>query len=241
MFKLNGPIRHIMSAFNDGGDTGGGSSDSGGETPTPAPTPNNMPPQRQTGSNDGKTTDGDDGGEEQAPKWERSEADYQREIEQLRRENANRRVANKETLQQVAAALGIDTGDGTPAPTVESLTATLGERDTELETARAEHAQLAREYAAYRLAATEGANPTALLDSVAFTRSLEAIDPTDTKAVQQAIKTAVENNPSLKTPPAGAPSNTTDMTPGGHGHRQADTAGLDLAQIIAADYARQTQ
>ena len=51
----------------------------------------------------------------------------------------------------------------------------------------------------FRLAAKQGADADALLDSRSFLAKLKDIDPTDAKAVTKAITEAVADNPKLKT------------------------------------------
>ncbi len=47
-------------------------------------------------------------------------------------------------------------------------------------------------------AAAQGANPAALLDSNSFLESIKGLEPTDAEKINAAIKTAIDNNPTLK-------------------------------------------
>lgn len=144
------------------------------------------------------------------------------EIEKLRKENGAARTnakqaaadeARTELTQSIAKALGL-APDETPDP------AKLTEQLTASQTA----AQQARvELAVFRAAAAAAGDPSALLDSTSFLKSLEGIDPTDTAAVQAAIETAVTANPRLgnaagpRTPapnPAQGNSGSGPVTPG---------------------------
>lgn len=232
MFRINAAQRSVMSVFTDGGDGGGGSTPPAAPpaTPTPADVANRT--QDRAGENpSGSATPGEkDGGETPPAKteWERSEQSYRDEIKRLREENASKRVANKDQLNAIAAALGIETET---TPTVDSVTATLTETRAERDTARAETDTIRREYAAYRAAASLGANPDALLDSVKFTDALKKISLDDTDALQQAIKDAVDANPALALSPAGASASATDFAAGGSGTPNID--GLSMEQVVA--------
>ena len=139
-----------------------------------------------------------------APKanpWEDPEA-AKAEIERLRKENGAARTnakaqaadeARTELANTIGKALGLvedETID--PAKLTESLT-----------TSQAEAKQARVELAVFRNAGPAGGDPSALLDSSSFLKSLDAIDPADTAAVEAAIKSAVEANPRLGAAPAG--------------------------------------
>lgn len=134
--------------------------------------------------------------------WE-DPATAQAEIERLRKENAKDRTnakaqaaedARKELANTIGKALGIveDGAETDPAKLTENLTAAQRE------------AQQARvELAVFRNAATAGGDPAALLDSAKFLKDIAAVDPSDTAAVEAAIKAAVEANPRLGVASAG--------------------------------------
>ncbi len=92
--------------------------------------------------------------------------------------------ANKELLAKVAGALGLE--GATPDPAVIAQ---------QLEAAKAQSAQLARERAVLLAANGSGADAAALLDSRAFVDQLAALDPTDSAGIAEAVKTAVAANP----------------------------------------------
>lgn len=125
----------------------------------------------------------------------------QAEIERLRRENGSERVnakaqaaedAKKELAQTIGKALGLVEDEPIdPAKLTESLTASQAEANT----ARVE-------LAVFRNASTVGGDPSALLDSTSFLKSLDGIDPNDSTAVQAAIVKAVEANARLGAAPA---------------------------------------
>lgn len=120
------------------------------------------------------------------------------EIKRLRRENATQRVdpkaaadaARNELTQSLAKALGLVKDDEPADPKVltEQLTA-----------AQKTAADTARDFAIFKAATAAKADPQALLDSLAFRQKVEGIDPSDTAALEAAIKDAVSTNPRFKT------------------------------------------
>lgn len=159
--------------------------------------------------------------------WEDPDA-AKAEIERLRKENAKDRTTSKaqaadeartELAQTIGKALGLVKDEPIdPAKLTESLT----QAQTD-----AKQAQVA--LAVYQNSGTVG-DPVALLDSTTFLKSVAAIDPADTAAVQVAIAAAVAANPRL-----GAAS--TDPRPPAPNPAQGSSAtgapGLD-AQIDEA-------
>jgi hypothetical protein len=159
----------------------------------------------------------------------------QAEIEKLRRENGAARTnakaqaaadAKTELTQQIAKALGLVEDEAAdPAKLTESLTAS-----------QAEAKQARVELAIFRAAPAVNGDPAALLDSTSFLKSLEAVDPSDTAAVQAAVTAAVAANPRLglttdPRPPAPNPA---------QGAGASGAPGLD-AQIEAAQKAGDIQ
>lgn len=147
------------------------------------------------------------------------------EIERLRRENGADRVnakqtaadeARQELTKTLAKALGLVDGDTPPDP------AKLTEQ---LTTAQQAATDTARDFAIYKAASTAGADPQALLDSLAFQNKVQGIDPTDTTALEAAITEAVKNNPRFKTAQAAGPSGA-DFT-GGTGEDAMTQAKFD--------------
>lgn len=141
-------------------------------------------------------------------------------ITDLRKENARARTNAKETAaneartdiaQTIAKALGLSSDEENASPDPQEQVKALTE-EVSATKARAEQATL--ELAIYKTSAAVGANPSSLLDSRSFMSSVADIDPTDEQAVASAIKSAVEQNPSLRAVQA-AGSYRTDHTPGG--------------------------
>ncbi len=129
-----------------------------------------------------------------APEWdgkvESLPAAAQKVIADLRKESGDERVAAK-TLAAIQAALNPDAKAG-EKPDAEALTKALTERDADAKQAKTE-------LAVFRLAAKQGADADALLDSRAFLAKIAELDPTDAKAITKAITDAVTDNPKLKT------------------------------------------
>lgn len=150
---------------------------------TPAPTP--TPPASDPAPSDPPKSPWDDPAAAQA------------EIERLRKENAKDRTnakaqaaedARKELANTIGKALGLveDGAETDPAKLTESLTRSQRE------------AQQARvELAVFRNAAAAGADPAALLDSASFLAKVADLDPSDSSALSEAIRAAVEANPRL--------------------------------------------
>lgn len=149
-------------------------------------------------------------------------------IKNLRSENAQKRTAAKtaedDANAKIAAALkalGIDTADEDPVKVAEQAKA---ERDAQQNAARNAQLQLS----IYKLAAKTGADPDALLDSNSFLASLNGLDPADVKAVEAAIKTAIDNNPKLKSAPAAGKSGP--ELNGGTGGQGSATSEIEAAK-----------
>lgn len=135
-----------------------------------------------------------------ASPWENPDA-ARAEIERLRKENGAARTnakaqaaeeARKELANTIGKALGIveDGAETDPAKLTESLT-----------TAQREAKQARVELAVFRNAATAGGDPAALLDSASFLAKVADLDPSDSSALSEAIKSAVEANPRLGAAP----------------------------------------
>lgn len=130
---------------------------------------------------------------------------------------AQQAAQRDEQLAKVAQALGIEG----PKPDPEAIA-------RQLAASQAEAAQRARELAVLRAAQSAGADGDALLDSRAFLREIESIDPNDPNAVRAAVTAAVTSNPKFAVAP---PSPATPAAPP---PRQASTAGNFNAQPGAA-------
>lgn len=110
-------------------------------------------------------------------------------IKQLREENAERRIAAKQAAEAKEAA---------------------EKRAADLE---AQLKQLQVDAAVRNIAAKPdiNGNASALLDSRALTNKLKSVDPTDTAAIEAAVKETLEANPHLKNTPT-VPSSSGSTT-----------------------------
>lgn len=178
----------------------------------------------------------------------RTVEDLEKEIRELRRENASRRTANKaaredaeaDLVDKLAAALGLKKDT---KPTVESLTNDIAASETARAKAEAEALTARREVAALRAATAAGANGDALLDSRAFAAKLAEINPDDTEAVSAAVKAALDANPTLRASQAVATAtDQPGQAPGTVTQAQFDAMGLkertELFQTNRAAYDR---
>lgn len=145
-----------------------------------------------------------DAGQQQTNVWD-DPAAARAEIERLRRENASERVNAKNTAaeaerQRILKLLSPEA----EAPTVESLSAAIQEKDQTLTQAQADAMAAKLELAVYKAAPGAKADPAALLDSNSFREAVKGIDPTDTDAITAAITAATTTNPRLKASQAAA-------------------------------------
>jgi len=156
----------------------------------------------------------------------------QKIIADTRKEAGDSRAAGKtaaeaaqaELVQKLGKALGL-VQDGDPAPDPAALTAQLTERE-----AAARDAQI--QLAIFRAAPKAGADADALLDSNSFLSTIREVDPTDAKAISDAITKAVTDNPKLKTVLAAGASGAN--FPGGSG--EGASKPTTIADAVAARY-----
>lgn len=184
-----------------------GQAPAGEPTTTPAPTPADLAAQQATQQGqDTSVTDAD------GTTW--TLADAVKEIGRLRQENGKDRTNAKQAAadearqalaQEIGKALGLVATDDAP-PTPEALTAQVTEATTAREQAEADARAARVELAVFRAAADHRADAQALLDSRTFTDSLADVDPTDSEAVTNAIKTFVSKHPRFLTQAVGASS-----------------------------------
>lgn len=172
-----------------------------------------------------------------------------RQNEQKAKANRDADEAQRKLLADVAAKLGIPTGDGKVDPA--AITA-------QLEAAQRETKARSTELAVLRAAGRLGADGDALLDSRQFMAQLDALEGTE--AIESAIKLAVAQNPARYAAAAaqtgaaaatdGAPANGTatatgtasassagDFTGAAGGNRQWTQADVDAAkpeQVVKA-------
>ncbi|WP_216588585.1 hypothetical protein [Streptomyces brasiliscabiei] len=243
----HGPFAPWYADGGDGGDSGSDSGDGGGDG---------------SGTDDGQDDDGaggtgDDDGQGDAGKDDKAKpkppakkddsedqaatiARLQKELKTANGEAAKARTGAKkaaadeartEIVQELGKALGLIKDDKDTPPDPAALTARI-------EQATAAHRETAVELAVYRGASKYGADPDALTDSRAFLSSIKGLDPSDegfAKAVQAAIKKAVDDNPKLKV--AAAPARTTSDFNGGAG---SSSEPDDIDSIRAARRKRRT-
>lgn len=155
------------------------------------------------------------------PEWAR------KSLEKANKEAAAARIAAKQAkadadareksiAQSIGKALGLVKDD--EEPTVDSLTATLQDKDKSLSDAQAALQAQKAENAVLRYAAKHKGNPDALLDSRGFEKKLAAIDPTadDYAAqVEALVKAEVETNPSYRSAQVAPANSNGDSTPSG--------------------------
>ncbi|GAB2731774.1 hypothetical protein [Streptomyces bullii] len=138
------------------------------------------------------------------------------------RTNAKKQAADEarnEIVQELGKALGLVKDDKETPPDPAALKA-------QIEQATAAHRETAVELAVYRGASKYGADPDALTDSRAFLRSIKDLDPSDegfAKAVNAAIKKAVDDNPKLKSAPAAPERTSSDFNGGAGGSSEPDS------------------
>lgn len=161
------------------------------------------------------------------------------EIERLRRENAADRTnaktkaaqdAEDAVVQRLGKALGfIKDGDKDKVDPAQ-LAAKLTETSTSYTTLQREHQVLLS-------ALDQGADHKALLDSRTFLAKVADLDPADAKfqsKVDAAVKTAVDENPKLKTGQAPGASGTDHSGGSGEDTNPANRAKPGQARMAAA-------
>lgn len=159
--------------------------------------------------------------EDELPDWARKslakankEAAAYREAAKKAKEDAD--TAQQQFVQNIGKALGLVKDDETP--TVDSLTASLQERDQNLTASQAENLALRTENAVLRHADKLGADASILLRLEDVKTALAALDPTaDDYAtqVEATVKTAVENNPFARKVPVATKSSDGNPPPAG--------------------------
>ena len=136
---------------------------------------------------------------------------YDAEVKRLRRENAHRRIQNRELQETATAAveqgiadfgktlanqLGLDLDDYTADNMAAAVRAQLQDQQTKTN-------KVTRDLAIYRAAGPAGADFDKLADSKTFTSAVDELDPTaDDYADQvgQLVHKALESNPEWKKP-----------------------------------------
>ncbi|TSI11964.1 hypothetical protein [Brevibacterium aurantiacum] len=228
------PGLRFMADGGDGSAVGAGSAPAG-EAGDGQDGDNSTPSTNDAGdaTNDGQDADDEQGKPSQAddPKLAaaRDEAYQNRVKAREAKEAADATAAEKDALiQQLGKALGLikddDKGDG---PDAEALTKQIADE-------QAKATEAARELAVYKAAATNGADPTKLLDSRSFLASIKDVDHGDEKAIGAAIKAAVDANKSFASArAAGASTADTASGPGGGSTPKAE---VSLEDALASHY-----
>ncbi|MEV8042454.1 hypothetical protein AB0P02_01235 [Streptomyces griseoluteus] len=143
--------------------------------------------------------------------------------------------ARAEIVKELGKALGLikDDDKEQAPPDPAKLTA-------EIERATAAHRDTARELAVFRGAAKHGADPAALTDSRKFLDSIKDFDPAEdgfNKKVSDAIKKAVEDQPTkFRTAPTAPDRTSSDFNGGAGGSSEPQT----IDEIRAARRKRRT-
>lgn len=156
--------------------------------------------QAQPGENGAPTPPAEENPDD-LPEWARkslqkanSEAAASRVAAKKAKDDAE--AAQKSLVTSIGKALGLVKND--EQPTVETLTASLQERDTNLTSAQADLANQRAENAVLRYAGKHNADADALLDSRDFEKKLADLDTTAAdyaSRVEALVKAEVESNP----------------------------------------------
>lgn len=162
---------------------------------------------------------------EDLPDWAQKIVRDARDGEAKARTNAKAQAATEaaeqakaEMAQTIGKALGLVKDD--EAVTPEKLAA-------DLEASQKAQTDTERELAIYRAAGAHNADPAKLLDSRSFLTTVKDIDPADADKIAAAIKTAVDNNASLKAARAAGQSSADHA--GGSGEGKAKAGSLTEA------------
>lgn len=162
------------------------------------------------GQGGGAAKDGGQGGtDDSAAKIARLEKDLAdaRKDAGKARTDAKQQAADdavKALTEKLGKALGLVKEDGPPDP--EALAKAVAEKDSLLATREAAIRAKDVELAVYGRAEALGAKAGALLDSRAFIKAVADLDPSDKgfkTALDDAIKTAIKDNPAYAIAPAG--------------------------------------
>lgn len=159
--------------------------------------------------------------------------------------NLDKALAAKdgEWKTKVAKALGLveDEPELTPEQVAEKITAERDEAKQQAEARAAEYTELLREVAVQDAANAHDADPGRLLDSRRFMAEIAKLDPSDRgafrAAVMDAVKTAVEDDTSLKatqrpTPPAASGGTTVAGT------KPRDIDDMSIEDMVAAGFTK---
>jgi hypothetical protein len=192
--------------------------------PTPAPDPAPQPTPPADPPADPKPDDGK-GGKDAILADLARERDARQALQQ---QMTDLQAAQQQQMDALATALGLKKDDTPPDPA--ALTSQI---ETEKANARAANLQLA----VFKVAPQHEANASRLLDSASFLASLKDIDPTDSDAIGDAIKVAIEADAVFKATPA---TPATPPFPGGP-RPTPPARAASLGEAIAAKIAAQSR
>lgn len=186
----------------------------------------------------GVTDPADDGTEDaRVTRANRQAAQYRTQLRTQEQATADLQAKLDEqaaTLSKLAAVFNPDAPQGAdPAEALQTITA-------EAETLRTELAQARAELAVHNLAADNGGNPNALLDSRSFLSTLQALDASADDyqdQVAEAIKSAVASNATLS---ATGPGPAKGGAPGA-GQGSAASGGVTQEQFDAMGLAQRNE
>lgn len=200
--------------------------------PTPTPTPTPAPPADPAPADPPPVDPADDENDPRVKRANAQAADYRTKLRAQEQATADLQAKLDEqasTLSKLAAVFNPEANPADdPAQALQTITA-------EAETLRTEATTLRAELAVHNLAADNGGNPNALLDSRSFLNALQKLDASADDyrdKVAAAIKAAVESNATLSaTGPApakgGAPgAGQGSAAAGGVTQEQFDAMGL---------------
>jgi len=176
----------------------------------------------ETANDDKGAQSGDTNWQAEAEKWK---AQARKHEDRSKSTNAELQ-RQADLLAKLAQKAGIELDDGKADP---------DKLAHQLTTSQAKARQSAVELAVYRAAGKHAADPDALLDSRGFLKHVENLDPDAddfAEKIGDAVKSAVESNPKLKTAIAPTPParSGTDMSGRGEGARKP----TNLADAVAA-------
>lgn len=225
---MTGPVGRAMRlSFIDGeggGSASGGSGAEGGSAEGGQGGTDGTPPEGTPSGTEGQQPTNSEGKIEELPDW------AQKHIADLRKENGDRRQANKTAVEEAARKAAEDA--------YKKMGVTLGlvKADEAPDASKVDSAlaDSQRELAVYRLA-PQGVDVQRMLDSRSFMNSLSSIDPTDTAALKTAIDAAVNSNSAFKVTPV-VPKSGGDL--GGGSGEAAKSKPTSLDSAVAGHYSK---
>ena len=199
----------------------------------PTPTPTVVPPADPAPADPPTVDPAEDETDPRVKRANAQAANYRTQLREAEAAKAAADQAQTDLLARLTAALGGDAPTETdPAQQVQALT-------TQVETLSAELGTARTELAVHALAADNGGNANALLDSRSFLNTLQTLDASTDDYRDQvalAIKAAVESNANLS---ATGPGPARGGAPGA-GQGSANTGGVTQEQFDAMNLAERS-